>query len=129
MNYSKGEVILLPYPFTDLMTRKVRPAVVAGPNNGKYEDIFVVPLTSKVNNLSEGEFRLENWKEAGLNVPTAIKRGCLLIDAGLVIKKVGALSKDDLDLINKALAIWFELSPDSPGQEEKATSQSLPPDV
>jgi mRNA interferase MazF len=109
VNYSKGDVILLPYPFTDLTARKVRPAVVAGSGKAKYEDIFVVPLTSKVNSLSEDEFRLEKWKEAGLNVPTAIKRGCILIDAGLVIKKVGVLTKDDLELVNKALRIWLEL--------------------
>ncbi len=28
MNYSKGDVVLLPYPFTDLKTARVRPAVV-----------------------------------------------------------------------------------------------------
>ncbi|HOU57351.1 MAG TPA: type II toxin-antitoxin system PemK/MazF family toxin [Spirochaetota bacterium] len=109
MNYSKSDVILLPYPFTDLTARKVRPAVVAGSGKAKYEDIFVVPLTSKVNNLSEDEFPLKHWKDAGLNVPTAIKRGCILVDASLVIKKVGTLSKDDLDLVDKALKSWLEL--------------------
>jgi mRNA interferase MazF len=103
MTYSKGEIILLPYPFTDLTEHKVRPAVIVGPNGEKYEDIFVVPLTSKVHNLTESEFCLENWKESGLNVPTAVKRGCILIDAELVIKKVGILSKTDLERVNKAL--------------------------
>jgi hypothetical protein len=28
MNYSKGDLVLLSYPFTDLKTVKVRPAVV-----------------------------------------------------------------------------------------------------
>lgn len=95
MNYSKGDIILLPYPFTDLTANKVRPAVVVGSERDKYDDIFVVPLTSKIFNLSENEFCLENWKESGLNVPTAIKRGCMLIDTELVIKKVGVLSNAD----------------------------------
>jgi mRNA interferase MazF len=109
MNYSKGEIILLPYPFTDLTTRKVRPAVVVSSEKGKYEDIFVIPLTSRVHNLSEGEFVLENWQEAGLNVPTAIKRGCILVDAGLIIKKIGNLTEKDLLLVNNALKIWLGL--------------------
>ena len=95
MNFSKGEVILLPYPFTDLTSKKVRPAVVVNADKGNYQDIFVVPLTSRVHNLSESEFVLEDWQKAGLNVPTAVKRGCMLIDVGLVIKKVGSLKVDD----------------------------------
>jgi len=109
VNYSKGNVLLLPYPFTDLTTRKVRPAVVVGSDKTKYEDVFVIPLTSKINSLSEGEFCLEKWENAGLNVPTAIKRGCILVDKNLIIKKVGTLTKDDLELVNKALRKWFEL--------------------
>lgn len=46
MNCSKGDVILLPYPFTDLKATKVRPAVVVSSNQGKYDDLFVVPITS-----------------------------------------------------------------------------------
>ena len=54
MNYSKGDVILLSYPFTDLTKLKVRPAVVVGASK-KYSDIFIVPITSRIDNLSEGE--------------------------------------------------------------------------
>ncbi len=109
MNYSKGEIILLAYPFTDLSTQKVRPAVVVSSDDGKYDDIFVVPLTSKVHKLSESEFVLANWEKAGLNVPSAIKRGCILIDINLVIKKVGRLSVNDLISLDNALKTWLGL--------------------
>jgi len=68
MNYSKGDVVLLPYPFTDIKTSKVRPAVVAASPDGKYSDLFVVPLTSRTGNLNAGEFVLKDWNNAGLNV-------------------------------------------------------------
>ena len=64
MNYSKGEIILLSYPFTDLSTQKVRPALVVSSDDGKYDDIFVVPMTSKIHKLANSEFVLENWQEA-----------------------------------------------------------------
>ena len=50
MNYSRNEVILLPIPFTDLASRKVRPAVVLGGN--AYGDIFLVPITSEAHNIA-----------------------------------------------------------------------------
>ena len=89
--------------------QKVRPAVVVSREEGKYNDIFIVSLTSKINNLAEGEFCLNNWAKAGLNVPTAVKRGCILIDTDLVIKKIGHLVDADIVFINKALKKWLDL--------------------
>jgi mRNA interferase MazF len=109
MNYSKGDVILIPYPFTDLTVKKVRPAVIVSTNNAPYGDIFIVPLTSRIQNLIEGEFVLQSMKETGLNVPTAVKRGCVLIEENLIIKKVGTIGKEDLINLNNALRTWFEL--------------------
>ena len=109
MNYSKGDVILLPYPFSDLSARKVRPAAVVSNGGNKYSDVFLVPLTSKINNLSPDEAVLLQWHEAGLNVPTAIKRGCILIDTDLIIKKVGKLSDTDRLQIDTSLKRWLAL--------------------
>lgn len=109
MNYSKGDVVLLPYPFTDLKTTKVRPAVVIATQDGRYSDVFVVPLTSRTGNLNIGEFVLKDWSKAGLNVASAAKRGCVLIDTGLIKLKVGGLSKRDVMSLNNSLKLWLEL--------------------
>ena len=109
MNYLKGEVVLFPYPFTDLSTKKVRPAVVVGLTKSKYSDVFIVALTSKTNNLDTGEFIISDWNPAGLNVVSAVKRGCYLVDAGLILKSIGKLSKTDLDNLEKSLRVWLDL--------------------
>ena len=109
MNYSKGDEVLLPYSFTDLSTSKVRPAVVVSSNKGKYSDLFVVPLTSRTSNLGAGEFLLTGWQYAGLNVPSAVKRGCVLVDVALFRKKVGTLAASDLTSLNAAIKFWLEL--------------------
>lgn len=54
MNYLNGDVILLSYPFTDLLKAKVPPVVVVGAFK-KYSDIFIVPITSRINNLIKGK--------------------------------------------------------------------------
>jgi hypothetical protein len=47
MSCSRNEVVLLPIPFTDLTSRKVRPAVVIG---RKGADLFLVPISSQMAN-------------------------------------------------------------------------------
>ncbi len=87
-SFLKPEVVLVRYPFSDLTGTKVRPAVIIStPHNS--QDVFIVPLTSKTTSLLQGEFALDNWTEAGLNVLSAVKRGVYI---GLVVKKVGKLS-------------------------------------
>ncbi|MCK4295541.1 MAG: type II toxin-antitoxin system PemK/MazF family toxin [Candidatus Marinimicrobia bacterium] len=113
VNCSKGDVVLFPYPFSDLTTQKVRPAVVVSEPGKKYFDVFIVPLTSKTENLDNGEFILSRWGKAGLNVKTAVKRGCYLADTDIIRKKVGSLEPCDIKRIESALKIW--LDPDRSG--------------
>ena len=48
MQINQKELVLLPYPFSDLERTKVRPALVVSNNsfNKKSEDCVMVPLTS-----------------------------------------------------------------------------------
>ncbi len=66
-NYSKNEIILVRYPFSDLSSSKVRPAVVVSTPHPS-QDILIVPLTSRTASLLDGEFLLSDWSAAGLNV-------------------------------------------------------------
>ncbi len=105
-NYSKNDVVLVRYPFADLSDSKVRPAVVVSTLHIS-EDIFVVPLTSKTMSLLPGEFVLIDWKDAGLNVSTAIKRGIYTVNKSFIIKKVGKLSTSDSKSLESSLHKWL----------------------
>jgi hypothetical protein len=58
-------------------------------------DYLIVPLTSRVGTLAAGEFALNDWKTAGLNVPSVVKRDVYTIHSSLIIKSVGHLSVTD----------------------------------
>ena len=62
---SRDDVVLLPIPFTDLSSSKVRPAVVVG-HGSWMGDLLVVPVTSQLQNA---DLIIGQWAEAGLNVP------------------------------------------------------------
>jgi mRNA interferase MazF len=73
------------------------------------KDLLVVALTSKTSRMLEGEFVLSDWKSAGLNVETAVKRGIYTIKETLVRKCVGKLSKADAEQLDTSLRNWFQL--------------------
>jgi len=80
MNCSRNDVVLLPIPFTDLTSRKVRPAIVIGRNGA---DLFLVPISSV---LANTDFILQEWRLAGLNVPSGVKAQLANVEERLVVK-------------------------------------------
>jgi mRNA interferase MazF len=107
-NYSKGDVLLVRYPFTDLSGVKVRPAVVVHAPHPS-QDSLIIPLTSRLTSLLPGEFLLKDWEKAGLNVPTAVKRGIYTIHPSLIARIVGRLSAQDAQSLEKSLRTWLGL--------------------
>jgi len=86
-NYSRGEVVLVRYPFSDLSGSKIRPAVIVSAPHSS-QDLFMTPLTSKTKSLLAGEFILKDWNQEGLNVETAVKRGIYTIHQNLIVRRV-----------------------------------------
>src|SRR5215218_10331632 len=105
-SYSKNEVILVRYPFSNLSGSKVRPAIVINDIHIS-QDVIIVPLTSKVYPLLAGEFVLADWKISGLNVPSAAKRGIYTVHQSLVMKSIGKLSDIDASSLENSLRDWL----------------------
>jgi mRNA interferase MazF len=103
MSCSRNDVVLLPIPFTDLTSRKVRPAIVIGRNGA---DLFLVPISSV---LSNTDFTLKEWRATGLNVPSGVKAQLSTVEERLVVKIVGSLSAIDLQTLNERLRSWLQL--------------------
>ena len=105
-SYSKGDVVLVRFPFSDLAGSKVRPVVVVSTPHAS-QDLFVISLTSKTGRLLTGEFVLAEWANSGLNVTSAVKRGLFTIHESLIVKSIGTLSKADAGRVNESLRGWF----------------------
>ena len=71
-----GDVVLVPFPFTDQTAAKRRPAVIVSSDAYHRErpDVIVVAVTSRTGNpASVGEVMIEDWREAGLLKVSLIK--------------------------------------------------------
>lgn len=96
-------MVLLPIPFTDLTSRKVRPAIIIGKNGS---DLFLVPISSV---LANTDFPLVEWRAAGLNVPSGVKGQLATVEEKLVVKVVGQLAGNDINVLNARLRSWLNL--------------------
>ena len=107
-SYSKNDVVLVRYPFSALSGVKVRPAVIVNAPHAS-QDLFIVPLTSRIASALAGEFVLAGWAAAGLHVPTAVKRGLYTAHETLVLKHLGRLTPADAEQVEQSLRQWLGL--------------------
>ena len=109
MIYKKWDIVLLPFPFTDLTITKKRPGLVISPdeyNNG--QDVLIVFITSQLKTEKRmGDYLIEKWKESKLPLPSMIRIKIATIDKSIVIKKIGKLVKPDTIKFQKELLKFF----------------------
>jgi mRNA interferase MazF len=107
-SYSRGAVVLLPFPFSDQSASKVRPAVVA---HAPYpsDDLIVVAASSERGTLRPGECSLGFWREAGLLHPFFLKRAVASVSKDLVRRQLGVLQAEDIAALERALRTWLNL--------------------
>jgi len=76
MPFEFGDVVLVPFPFTDQTAAKQRPAVVVSPRayNLARPDLIMMAITSQLRATPAlGEVWLRQWQAAGLLKPSAVK--------------------------------------------------------
>ena len=110
MAFQRGDVVLIPFPFTDLSAKRVRPAVVV--SVPEYEqntgDIIVAQVTSRQHSLPT-DYALQDWQSAGLLRPSIVRAKLATINASLVQFRTGRLSDRDLEEVNKRLRLAMGL--------------------
>jgi len=110
--YNRGDVILVPFPFTDQTTTKERPAIIVSSDayNSISQDVVIMAITGQIRGrIGIGEFLIEDWQDAGLLRPSAVKSAISTIEQRLVLKLLGRLSGRDRSTLEKALRELFDL--------------------
>lgn len=111
MIYRQWDIVLLPFPFTNLKAKKKRPALVL--SNSVYnrgEDVMVMFITSNIaQELKEGDYLLEDWKKIGLPKPSMTRMKIATIQRKLVLKRLTTISGQDQMNIKEIMADFFDL--------------------
>ncbi len=97
-NSEFGDIILVPFPFTDQSTSKKRPAVVISSSayNRERPDLIIMAVTSQIKPTRVvGEVIIRDWQASGLLKPSVIKPVITTIEKSLIIRTMGQLRAED----------------------------------
>jgi mRNA interferase MazF len=104
--FVKGDIVVVPFPFSDLTKAKRRPALVIVDLEG--DDIILFQITSQLNKdnhsiaINEGNFKEGNLRQVSNIRPNRI----FTADSSIILYKVGALNNY---MINRVIEKIIEI--------------------
>lgn len=107
-NFKFGDVVLVPFPFTDQTSSKKHPAVVVSSEvyRQSHSDVIVMAITSQGQRaILPDNVRVTDWQGAGLLKPSVIKPIISTLDQRLILRKLGRLQDLDLQQLQEALQV------------------------
>ena len=105
-DYNFGDIVLVPFPFTDQTTVKKRPAVIVSSTayNNQRLDIVIMAVTSQMRSADYfGDTTITDWQAAGLLKPSVLKPVFTTLEKGLAMKKLGCISGQDRSALQSML--------------------------
>jgi len=103
MTYSIGDVVLMPFPFTDKLASKKRPVVVIS-NADHFGDFQVVAVTSSERQNSGVMISNDSLAEGVLPKTSWARTGKLYtLNTSLVIRKIASLNQNKWNEVQNAV--------------------------
>lgn len=104
---AKGDIVLIAFPFTDLIDKKLRPAIILVENP---LDLTVCFFTSQINWQESTDILISPNAENGLRKKSLIRTGKIAtLDRVLAKGLLGKLSETQVEDLNKNLKELFQL--------------------
>lgn len=107
----KGDVVLLPFPFTDLTATRTRPAVVVSvPAFEQETSDFTVAMITSVAHTTPYDYALRDWQAAHLLRPSWVRAKLATLNPTLVRYTPGRLSDTDLTEVEQCIRLALGFS-------------------
>ena len=106
MTYKPFDIVVVPFPFTDRMAEKRRPALILSDSEkfSKPTGYYVLAMiTSRKNPSWPLDTVITHKKKTGLDAPSKVRMKLFTLDHRLIIKKIGSLSAEDRIAVVKRL--------------------------
>ena len=110
--YSRGDIVLISFVFTDETGERRRPAVIVNSDTYQrsHQETIIAAITSRTDRILVGDHLIKDWEEAGLLFPSVVTGIIRTIKQGMITRKLGAISKADMEAVNDNLRAALSLS-------------------
>jgi mRNA interferase MazF len=106
----RGDIILVPFPFTDLSSAKVRPALVLSPKKEKSLDIIICFISSQLDATNPHTIQINPSSGNGLKVPSLVRFDKIAtLDRRIALGVLGRVSPEWLSSNKKKILSVFGL--------------------
>jgi len=104
----KGDIVLIPFPFTDLTGNKLRPAVILAVNK---LDLIVCFITSQLQYQETTDILIQPKASNGIKKSSLIRTNKIAtLDKKLALGKIGAVDAIETNELNTKLRQLLQLS-------------------
>jgi mRNA interferase MazF len=106
MRFEPYDVVVVPFPFTDKLAVKRRPALIISNhlfNDDHHNHLILAMITTAKNSEWSSDIHLHDWQSANLTVPCKVRFKLFTLDRRLVIQRLGSLSPTDQDTVKTAI--------------------------
>lgn len=110
----KNSIVLVPFPFDDFSTVKVRPALCLTSEIGSYKHIIIAFISSKIpeNHLDSDvpiKRNSNQWKDTGLSVDSVVRlHKIVTIPKTLVKRKLGVINQELQKVVSRKIKQLFD---------------------
>ncbi len=103
--YKKWDVVVVPFPFTDINKAKPRPALVLSNEsfNEKNGHSVLLMITTASNINWTNDVKILELETTGLSTASVVRMKLFTIDNRIIKKKIGALGLRDRKACSKAV--------------------------
>ncbi len=104
----KGDTLLVPFPFTDLSSVIIRPALVLAE---KSFDVILAFITTKLNWIDDTDLMIEPDSKNGLKTKSIIKVAKIVTLAkNIVVGRLGSITESQVKEIEKNIIKVFKIN-------------------
>lgn len=115
MSLAKGDIVLVPFPFTDLTGTKLRPGVILWVDHAGNDITLCFISSQNVTNLTAEEFVLDSsdaeFAATGLKVVSKVRvTRVVTIERRFITRRIGKLGANQIQQLNTLMLQAFQLT-------------------
>ncbi len=109
----KGDIVLVRFPFSDIFSKKLRPALIMA-EESKFKDIILAFITTQFDQKEKYDIILtadsKDFKKTGLKKESLLKLNKLTtLNRKMIVGKIGSLPKELMSQVDSNLRCLFKI--------------------